>query len=258
MGYARASTDSPIISFKNYNINIYPVPMYLRTIPTTPLLSAGSGFDSTYVKDPEIVKGANNNYYLFYSGFNGSFTSGVVPLGSNLSSPIVGTRTQLSYVGSPTDNGAPSAIFDGTDYYLYLQTSAGPGASIQVLKSTTAGSYTNFTLIGTAIAGGSSQWSNGVYDPCILKQAINGIYYLYFCATSSTFNTQGFTRSIGVATANSLAGPWTIKGQVKVMNNLDNTVFGVEAPNVIYNSSTKSFHMQITGGSLGQQELLLN
>lgn len=258
MGYIRASTDNPIIQFKNFLVNIYPVVAPSRTVINTPLLSgSGSGFDAVYVKDPEIVLGNSSTYYLYYSGFDGGiFASGYVTLGADLNNPSLGPRVQLNLNGA-TDNGAPSVYYDGLDFWLFAQTSAGPGASIQVLKSTTTGDPQDFTL-QTTISGTANTWTDGIYDPCIVKNQVNGLYYLYFTATNSTFNTYGYTRTYGLATSTSLTGPWTIQGQVKLPSVLDNQVFGMEAPNVIYDFTYKAFHLLATGGALGQQEILLH
>jgi hypothetical protein len=262
MGYAKTSTDSPTIRFRNFSVTQYPVAVYPTTIPTTPLLTRGSGFDSIYVKDPEIILGAAGQYYLYYSGYNGSFSSGVVSLGTSLSSPVIGTRTQLIYGGNTINGGSPSVYFDGSDYWLFLQTgtNTGVGSYIQILKSHMPGSYTNFMLQGTAIAAGGTSWTKGVYDPCIVKQPIGGgLYYLYFVATCSTLNSIGYTRTIGLAIASSLSGTWVIKGQVKLVNsNIENITFGYESPNVIYRPTTNTFHLQLTGGSLGNQEMCMN
>lgn len=255
--YARTSGNAPIARYRNYSATVYPVTQPTRTFYTTQLLQgSGTGFDSTYVKDPEIIR-ISATYYLYYSGWNGAtFRSGVVSLGSNMAVPVVGTRTQLT-LSAGTDNGAPSVYWDGTDVWLFLQTSAGPGASIQTFRSTTTGSTTNFTLQGTAIASGTG-WLNGVYDPTIVRQTVGGLYYLYFTATASTMNTAGYTRTQGLATASSLSGPWTVVGQVRCPNAYDNITYGCEAPNVFYYSTTGTFHMQITGGHLAGQEVIMS
>jgi len=93
--------------------------------------------------------------------------------------------------------------------------------------------------ITTLYPGISTLWAPDV-------SYFNGVYHVYY--TASTFGTQ--TSSIGLATAPTMAGPWTDSGG-PILQSVSGSAYNAIDPNILidYGTSTTVQHVWLTYGS---------
>lgn len=134
-------------------------------------------------------------------------------------------------------NGHDPEIYKEGNYYYVFSTDYKVGATakpgIQVRKSK---DLINWEWVGYAFNGmpeAAKQWTgeNLLWAPEIVK--MGNTFYLYYCA--SKFGTRD--SYIGVATSNSITGPWTDKGEVFKTKNTDKNHVNAIDPNIVFDAS---------------------
>ncbi|WP_163504714.1 family 43 glycosylhydrolase [Fodinicola acaciae] len=111
------------------------------------------------------------------------------------------------------------AVMRGKDGKYYAYSTGGPydqqGAASDPVKMASSTDLTHWTKLGAPFVVGKNwpSWvatTSGIWAPDI--RYINGKYVLYFVGPDTTASSEGFDPAIGVATADSPAGPWKDAG----------------------------------------------
>lgn len=192
------------------------------------------------LETPSIIK-INDTYFLYYSGYqdNGTPANGFpASLGLAVSSDGV-NFTKAGIVMTPTVNGydndaiySPDIIYDDAIDVLAMVyaghsycTTCLTGNRILLATSTDA---FNWHKSDTPLLEANSevQWmQDGVAEPALIK--IDGVYHLFFTALS------GEERTIGIATSDSLGGPYALLLSYPLLTADDTGFMQVLAPTVL-------------------------
>jgi arabinan endo-1,5-alpha-L-arabinosidase len=144
----------------------------------------------------------------------------------------------------------PTIIREGSTYYV-LSTDASStlaqGGNLPILCSTDKINWTSCGQVFSSIPA----WVQTLYPGITELWApdvsfFNGLYHVYYAASS--FGSQ--SSSIGMATATSMAGPWTDSG-APVLQSTTGSAYNAIDPNILvdYGTGTTVQHVWLTFGS---------
>jgi beta-xylosidase len=158
-------------------------------------------------------------------GLAAAFTAGAVVLTGAFAVQPAGAAPAAggTYRNAVTDGYSidfpDPAVMRGKDGKFYAYSTGGPydqqGAASDPVKMASSTDLTHWTKLGAPFVVGKNwpSWvatSSGIWAPDI--RYINGKYVLYFVGPDTTASSEGFDPAIGVATADSPAGPWKDAG----------------------------------------------
>jgi arabinan endo-1,5-alpha-L-arabinosidase len=175
------------------------------------------------------------------NGITGSF-----PASTASTNPLASYQLQ----GAVTLVHDPTIIRSGNTYYALSTdpgTTNGQVGNLPILCSSDVINWTRCGQVFNSIPA----WITMLYPGITTLWApdisyFNGVYHVYY--TASTFGTQ--TSSIGLATAPTMAGPWTDSGG-PILQSISGSAYNAIDPNILidYGSGTTVQHIWLTYGS---------
>lgn len=172
----------------------------------------GSGFDSDSISSPYVINGSNNDYYLFYSGSDGTDlamglarTTDFITYTDRTSNPIVSNAEWYDDHIAAT----PGVVNNGTDWLLYYEGQNASGgfhmclatsplsqfeesALLDMSDAAATWTWSNFTWSNSSVSGGSTIKWKITYNDTTNNQNTTGIMYFDVNAVDSTPPTLDF------------------------------------------------------------------
>jgi len=175
-----------------------------------------------------------------------SGTTNFVPVSTPSTNPLAVYQLQgaVSLVHDPT------IIRSGSEYYVLSTDPGTTNGQVGDLPILCSSDKVNWARCGQ-VFNTIPSWITTLYPGITTLWApdvsyFNGVYHVYY--TASTFGTQ--TSSIGLATAPTMAGPWTDSGG-PILQSTSGSAYNAIDPNILidYGTGTTVQHVWLTYGS---------
>ena len=170
--------------------------------------------------------------------------------GAPASTPSTNPLAVYQLQGAVTLVHDPTIIRSGTMYYVLSTDPGTTNGQVGDLPILCSSDQVNWTRCGQ-VFNTIPSWITKLYPGITTLWApdvsyFNGVYHVYY--TASTFGTE--TSSIGLATAPTMAGPWTDSGG-PILQSTSGSAFNAIDPNILvdYGTGTTVQHVWLTYGS---------